>query len=442
MKLKDLGLKFKDSKILADKETKFSIKKGEEKLFFDFINKIDSKFKLPFQNFFNNFKYDSIITFFSENEKDLLFEIVDFSDFFYEKICDLSFYRQYLLLERFVENEFEINFKHKVIKLYLKKEEGDFYFIYKEKKYDKIKFSKKGNDFDYIDNIKAKEEIKLIYKLNDLFSIEQFYNNKREKDIIPFSKGNSIEFWQLLLEIHKNDKNIFSDLYKEIELLSENKIKLDLSEIGIGPRKENKIEAVEISRKNLFLKNFFDNFSFKVNKNSESLNEVLKVKYQNIKWNKYYNEISFFINFYLLNFIEEVSNKENLIREISKNNQFFLNNLVIYISDLLFLKLKTKYLGFFSLLIEKKENFFYFYLSTKFNSKRNYDDPIFIEDMLRLAEKLEENLDITKFKNFKSIKKKHDMFFKKYMEIEEKEKNKKWNLSLNLMINIFQLFKI
>jgi len=34
------------------------------------------------------------------------------------------------------------------------------------------------------------------------------------------------------------------------------------------------------------------------------------------------------------------------------------------------------------------------------------------------------------------------MFFKKYMEIEEKEKNKKWNLSLNLMINIFQLFKI
>ena len=52
-------------------------------------------------------------------------------------------------------------------------------------------------------------------------------------------------------------------------------------------------------------------------------------------------------------------------------------------------------------------------------------DSIFLEDTLVLAEKLGENLDITKFKNFKSIRKKHDMFSKKYMEIEEKEKNKK-----------------
>ena len=67
MKLEDFGLIFKNREILTNKETKVSIKKGKEKLFFDIINKIDSKLKLPFQNFFNNFKYNSIITFFSEN---------------------------------------------------------------------------------------------------------------------------------------------------------------------------------------------------------------------------------------------------------------------------------------------------------------------------------------------------------------------------------------
>lgn len=51
---------------------------------------------------------------------------------------------------------------------------------------------------------------------------------------------------------------------------------------------------INVSRKNLFLKNFFENFSFKVNKSYGSLNDVLKEKYQNIKWNKYYNKISFF----------------------------------------------------------------------------------------------------------------------------------------------------
>lgn len=52
-------------------------------------------------------------------------------------------------------------------------------------------------------------------------------------------------------------------------------------------------------------------------------------------------------------------------------------------------------------IINKKEKFFYFYLSTKFNSEKNYDDSIFIEDTLKLAEKLGKNLDITKFKNLK-----------------------------------------
>lgn len=424
MKLEDFGLKLKNREILAKKETKVSIKKGEEKLFFDLINKIDSKLKLPFKKFLNDFKYSSIITFFNKNEENLLLEIIDFSDLFYKRTCKVlpfTLYNDYIILERFVENDFAINFKHKVIRLYLKKEEDGFYFIYKEKKYDKIKFFKKEKDFEYIDNIKAKKEIKLIYKLNDLFSLEQFYNNEKEKDILPFSRGNSVEFWKLLLEIHKNDRNIFSDLYKEIELLPENKI--DFFEMG--SKKENKIDFPEISRKNLFLKNFFENFSFKVNKSYESLNDVLKEKYQNIKWNKYYNKISFFINFSLLNFIEEISNKENLIREISQNNQFFLNNLVIYISNLLISKLQTKSLFSYPLLIEYKENFFYFFLSNKFNLRENVFDSIFLEDTLVLAEKLGENLDITKFKNFKSIKKKHDMFSKKYMEIEEKEKNKK-----------------
>lgn len=424
MKLEDFGLKLKNREILAKKETKVSIKKGEEKLFFDLINKIDSKLKLPFKKFLNDFKYSSIITFFNKNEENLLLEIIDFSDLFYKRTCKVlpfTLYNDYIILERFVENDFAINFKHKVIRLYLKKEDDGFYFIYKEKKYDKIKFFKKEKDFEYIDNIKAKKEIKLIYKLNDLFSLEQFYNNEKEKDILPFSRGNSVEFWKLLLEIHKNDRNIFSDLYKEIELLPENKI--DFFEMG--SKIENKIDFPEISRKNLFLKNFFENFSFKVNKSYGNLNDVLKEKYQNIKWNKYYNKISFFINFYLLNFIEEISNKENLIREISQNNQFFLNNLVIYISNLLISKFQTKSLFSYPLLIEYKENFFYFFLSNKFNLRENVFDSIFLEDTLILAEKLGENLDITKFKNFKSIKKKHDIFSKKYMEIEEKEKIKK-----------------
>lgn len=369
MKLEDFGLKLKNREILAKKETKVSIKKGEEKLFFDLINKIDSKLKLPFKKFLNDFKYSSIITFFNKNEENLLLEIIDFSDLFYKRTCKVlpfTLYNDYIILERFVENDFAINFKHKVIRLYLKKEDDGFYFIYKEKKYDKIKFFKKEKDFEYIDNIKAKKEIKLIYKLNDLFSLEQFYNNEKEKDILPFSRGNSVEFWKLLLEIHKNDRNIFSDLYKEIELLPENKI--DFFEMG--SKKENKIDFPEISRKNLFLKNFFENFSFKVNKSYESLNDVLKEKYQNIKWNKYYNKISFFINFYLLNFIEEISNKENLIREISQNNQFFLNNLVIYISNLLISKLQTKSLFSYPLLIEYKENFFYFFFVKQIQFKR------------------------------------------------------------------------
>lgn len=440
MKLEDFGLKLKNREILAKKETKVSIKKGEEKIFFDLINKIDSKLKLPFKKFLNNFKYSSIITFFDENEDNLLLEIIDFNDLFYKRTCKLvpfTLYKDYIILETYVQNEFEINLKHKVIKIYLKKENDDFYFIYKEKKYDKIKFSKEGNDFDYIDNIKAKEEIKLIYKLNDLFSLEQFYNNKKEKDIVPFFKGNSIEFWKLLLEIHKNDRNIFSDLYKEIELLPENKIEF----FKMGLKKENKIDFPEISRKNLFLKIFFEKFSFKVNKSYGSLNDVLKEKYQNIKWNKYYNKISFFINFYLLNFIEEISNKENLIREISQNNQFFLNNLVIYISNLLISKLQTKSIFSYPLLIEYKENFFYFFLSNKFNLRKIVLDSIILQDTLNLAEILGENLDITKFKNFKSIKKKHDIFSKKYMETQEKEKNKKMEFKFEFEKKYFTLIQ-
>ena len=378
MNLEDFGFKIE--------KDKNKIIKGEEKFFLEFIKKIDSKFKLPFENFLNDFQKNSIITFFDENEDNLLFEIIDSEDFF-----STMSQNELAFNKKIIEEEKEIFCRHRLIKLYFKEKENFSYFIYVEEKNDTLNFSRKEKKLSSRSSLKTKEEIKsikLIYKLNDLFSLEQFYNNKKELDIVPFFKGNSIEFWKLLLEIHKNDKNIFSDLYKEIELLPKEK-------------------------RNYFLYVFFKKNIVVFKKDFENLNDVLKEKFINIKWNENYNKISFFINFFLLNFVNEIPNKEKFLIELSKNNQLILDKISeknICYNLFSVSQCKRVFLELF--LIEKvlkKEK--------EQNEEENFKMMAYIHEIFNMAENLKINLDITKISDSKSVKK---IFY----EFEEKlEKN-------------------
>ena len=393
------------------------LKKGPEKLFFELLEKFNSKYVEAFKellkyinknsivNFIPHFfpdgqnkdiqTYDDLMEYAGKYDKVTLMEIIEISPPDKEKLLDFD--------EAIVEKGICLKSNLTMTSLNMTKilvnedEEYELEFVSNENKY--ISYEKEYyNCFD-VGYERKEEKIVLLdsYDIFETINYEKFdcYETKQ----IPFDFFNQHPIVAFVItELLKEENYLFKDFSEEMKQILNKETNINFFFEYFNIRGEiNKLKEIN-SKKEYFVK-------------------FLKEK----KWNKYRNKISFALNLLLFRtprFINEyvpLFMNENVLRETMEKEDRIIKNFIMNYEKFGEEHFQSQFLFGIIFLLERIE----------INSEKIPEVTALMQDTFLMARELEIPVDLTKINSEKALKKKHDKFseeIKLRARLREKEK--------------------
>lgn len=392
------------------KENEIFLKKGPEKLFFEIIEKFNSKYVEVFKELLKYIGKDSIVNFIphffpeGKNEKNQTYN--DFMEYAgkYDtieliKIIEIEQHDKEKLLnfdEAIVEkgiclksNNLKATCLNMTKILVNEDEEYELEFVLNESKY--ISYEKEYYNYFDVDYRRKDEKIVLLdsYDIFGTINYEKFDYYKNKQIPFNFKCSNGIPNF-VVVEIAKEENYFFKDLSIEMKKFLNEGMKL------------------EIFFKYLCFKEGIDKLK-KITSKKEYFIKVLKIQ----NWNKYHNKISFFLNALIFKSINLIN--ENILREMVGKENEIIKNFIINFEKIGEEHFQYRFLFGIIFLLEH----------IKTNSEKLSEIIQLINDTCGMAVELEILLDLTKINSEKNLRKKHDKFsdeIKLRTRLREKEK--------------------